>query len=156
MPRLRLPIALSVLSVLSILLVLAVPSIQTAAAEIVGRARAVDGVTLEIAGRLIRLHGIAAPAAGSPCVTAHGPDHCNLQAGFALAEILELHWITCVEHGATAIGIVLAVCHAGHYDINASMVRSGWATADNRVAPHYLPYETQARAERRGMWGSGL
>lgn len=147
MTRLRLLIALSVL--------LVVP-VGAADAEIIGPARAVDGTTLEIAGRLVRLYGIAAPAADSPCVTAHGSGHCNVQAGFALAEILETHWITCVEQGANAIGVVLAVCHAGHYDINASMVRSGWATADNTVAPHYLPYETQARAERRGMWGSGF
>ena len=42
---------------------------------------------------------------------------------FALAEIIEAHWITCKGETLDRYKCRIAVCYAGPYDINAEMVR---------------------------------
>lgn len=40
--------------------------------RVAGRVRVIDGDTLQVAGRRIRLHGIDAPERDQPCTTAQG------------------------------------------------------------------------------------
>ena len=55
-----------------------------------------DGDTIEIGGTKIRLQGIDAPESKQTCTKADGSDYfCGERATFALAEIIETHWITC-------------------------------------------------------------
>jgi len=47
---------------------------------------------------------------------------------------------------------LLAVCYQGAEDLNAWMVRSGWAFAYMYFSVVYVPLEEAARTERVGMW----
>ena len=46
----------------------------------------------------------------------------------------------------------VAVCYAGQYDLNAKMVRQGWALAYRRYSTDYVVTEDKAREAKRGMW----
>ncbi len=123
-----------------------------AQAEIRGPARAVDGDSLEIRGQLIRLYGVDAPEPGQRCERDGREYDCWLQASFGLSAITANHWLRCVERGRDPAGTLIAVCYAGPYDVNATIVRDGWALAARAETTDYVPFESQARAARRGLW----
>ncbi len=103
-----------------------------ALAQIEGRARAVSGDVLEMGGR---------------------PWTCGLQAAFALAGLVERHWLTCVARGRNEAGRVTAVCRTGGpagVEVNARMVAEGWALADPATGGAYAGAQEQAKAARRG------
>lgn len=123
-----------------------------------GVAAVIDGGTLAIAGRHIRLYGINAPGEREIC--ARGGRHwaCGTEAAFALAHLVGRHWLHCVPRGPIPgpDKAVQAVCYLGDgRDVNAEMVREGWAFAA-RHDPN-MPYaaeEAEARAARRGLWSA--
>ena len=128
-----------------------------AGADITGKARAVDGDTLEIAGRRIGLFGIAAPRRGQTCRAAGRVWNCGQDAAFALAFELAEHWVSCREkgrdaHGGDAQGRVMAVCFIGPHDLAARLVGQGWAVADRRVSDAYAGAEAMARKAAAGLW----
>ena len=73
-------------------------------------------------------------------------------ATFALAEIIETHWITCKGETVDRYKRRIAVCYAGPYDINAEMVRRGWALAYRRYSKDYVDEEEDASSRGVGMW----
>jgi endonuclease YncB( thermonuclease family) len=121
--------------------------------DLVGKPRIVDGDTIEIGGTKIRLHGIDAPEDKQTCKKADGSDYrCGEMATFALAEIIETHWITCKGEITDRYKRRIAVCFAGPYDINAEMVRRGWALAYRRYSQDYAGEEADASKNKAGMW----
>ena len=46
----------------------------------------------------------------------------------------------------------IAVCYAGPYDINAKMVKRGWAVAYRKYSMDYVDEEEDARGRGAGMW----
>ena len=79
----------------ALLVAVLVLSAGLAWAGITGKARIIDGDTLEVGGKRVRLHGIDAPEAKQTC-TAHGKTwHCGEEATFALAYETAEHWGTC-------------------------------------------------------------
>lgn len=130
-----------------VLLILASPAL---ADDITGKPRIIDGGTLDIAGTWIRLGGIDAPAADALCPRADGKTYrCGDLAFFALAEIIETHWITCRGDGQTPDGARTMTCFAGPYDIAAKMVDRGWARA---TGGRYEKEQHNAQESRRGLW----
>lgn len=47
---------------------------------------------------------------------------------------------------------LIAVCFVGNQDINAEMVRQGWALAYQRYSMDYVDYEKTAKVARKGLW----
>ena len=126
-----------------------------AEAEFAGKARVVDGVTLEVGGRLVRLFGVTAPSTDGTCVTATGQSWtCGEEAAFALAFETADRWLTCRERFQDA-GLVIATCRAGPYDLAAKMVRQGWAVARPDESRDYVADEENARSGERGIWKDG-
>ena len=123
-----------------------------ASADIIGKARAIDGDTLEIAGVRIGLFGIAAPGPGQTCRAQGKVWNCGQDAAFALAFEVAEHWVTCREKGRDPRGWVIAVCFIGPYDLGARMVGQGWAVADRRVSDAYAAAEAKAREAGAGLW----
>ena len=60
--------------------------------------------------------------------------------------------ITCKGEKRDRYGRLVAVCYAGDDDLNAMMVRDGWALAYRRYGKDYVSQETQARAAGTGLW----
>ncbi len=135
-------------ALVAVFALLAVP----ADAEITGKARVIDGDTLEIAGQRIRLHGIDAPESKQTCLAGGKEWACGREATFALAYETGRHWVSCREKGRDGDGRVAYVCFVGNRDLGARMVGAGWALAVGGDSPVYAGDEKAARAARRGIW----
>ena len=124
----------------------------TFAADLSGRARVVDGDTIEVGGARVRLHGVDAPESGQSCLARGTRWPCGQHATRALAGHIGGRPVTCEERDRDRYGRVVAVCrHAGR-DVNAWLVAQGWALAYRRYSRAYVDEEAAARAARRGVW----
>jgi len=131
---------------------IALPSLSPAD-TLSGHPRIIDGDTIELAGEKIRLHGIDAPETKQMCHQADGTEYrCGEMATFALAEIIERHWITCKGDTRDRYKRWIMVCYTGPYDINAMMVERGWAVAYRKYSMDYVDEEVIASDTRSGIW----
>lgn len=118
-----------------------------------GIAKVSDGDTIEVAGQRIRLEGIDAPEAGQQCLSRFGyvwP--CGDKATAMLARLIDGQVVECADHGTDKYGRMLGVCHLGDMDVNAEMVRRGFAWAFVRYSQAYVQVEAEAKAARAGIW----
>jgi endonuclease YncB( thermonuclease family) len=113
-----------------------------------GAAFAIDGDSLRLNGRELRLVGIDAPEYRQVCHVADREDACGHRAREHLVTLLRGGTVTCRVESTDRYGRGLAVCTAAGRDVNAAMVRDGWAIAYGR----YDAEESQARAARAGIW----
>ena len=139
---------------LAVLAAAAGPSLHrwTGGATWTGAASVIDGDTIEIRGRRIRLDGIDAPEADQVCEREGRPWRCGAEATAALRARLRGQVVLCQELGQDRYGRMLARCHAGGESINAWMVREGWATAYLRYSYAYLPEQIVAWWNGSGLW----
>jgi endonuclease YncB( thermonuclease family) len=117
-----------------------------------GRARVVDGDTIEVAGRRVRLHGIDAPERDQACERGGRRYACGEEAARALAELVAGRDVRCAGRGEDQYGRVIAVCRADGTDLGEAMVRAGWAVAFRRYAEDYVDAEAAARRAGAGLW----
>lgn len=114
--------------------------------------RVIDGDTLSLGERTVRLRGISAPARGRNCVDGEGrPRDCGGAAAAVLAALVAERPVECRMHGRDRQGRTLGDCRAGGVELNASLVAAGWAEAaggDRRLGP----LQEAARRDGRGLW----
>ncbi len=133
-----------------------VPSVKTAR-SISGRAHVLDGDTLRIAGRKIRLHGMDAPELRQVCRNRQGRGwYCGVQARRHLIHLVGRAKITCRKVDTDRYGRMVAVCWRGKTDLGRQMVRDGWAVAYVRYSYAYVKDEAIARKNRRGIWSGAF
>jgi endonuclease YncB( thermonuclease family) len=125
----------------------------TALADLAGPPRVVDGDTLEIAGRRVRLFGVDAPELDQVCQRAGHDYHCGEIARATLWDLIGGLDVSCIPEGTTPPpeGVILATCSAGGVSLNQGMIQSGWALADPQ-ADRYLAIQADAEQARRGLW----
>ena len=121
--------------ILVLLALLLVPAPATATNAITGKPRVIDGDTIEMAGERIRLHGIDAPESEQKCTAGGKKWAFGQEATFALARFIETHWVTCKGDKRDRYGRIIAVCFVVSNDLNAMMVRDGWALALPPISP---------------------
>ena len=121
-------------------------------AALSGRARAVDGDTLELGGVRVRLHGIDAPESAQSCRAGGRLWSCGREATRALVGFIRGRSIACEERDRDRYSRVVAVCRTAGQDINAWMVAEGWALAYRRYSRAYVAEETRAQAAKHGVW----
>ena len=109
-----------------------------------GPARVIDGDTLEVAGRRVRLHGRDAPERSQACERGGRRYACGQAAARALAALLAGRAVRCTARGRNRYGRTVAVCRVGGADVGEAMVHSGWA-----VALRPASRETRPRPRRR-------
>ncbi|MBX6323347.1 MAG: thermonuclease family protein [Rhodospirillaceae bacterium] len=131
---------------------LATVAAPPAAAEVVGTATVIDGDTIEIHGRRIRLFGIDAPESAQLCAAAGKAYRCGQRAALALAEEIGRATVDCDPHDVDRYGRIVAVCTAAGRNLNAWMVRHGWALAYQQYSSAYVSEEEAARAAGLGLW----
>ncbi len=124
-----------------------------AQADINGRPRIIDGDTIEILNQRIRLFGIDAPEGRQRCIASGKPWRCGQQSTFALAEYIGKAWVRCIQKDRDRYQRIVAVCYLGKKNINAWMVRQGWAV-DYRRYPKgaYRAEQLQAERGKLGIW----
>jgi len=120
---------------------------------LIGRARVIDGDTIDIAGTRIRLEDIDAPEANQTCVDLKGQAWpCGKTATDELRAHINGRELNCQPSGVDRYRRMLAVCSLPDgSDVNAWMVRQGWALASG-YAGNYGSEQRAAQASRRGIW----
>jgi endonuclease YncB( thermonuclease family) len=121
---------------------------------ITGRAGIIDGDTIEVGGRRIRLHGIDAPEIDQICHRGGRPWRCGSDAAAALDRFIGGRRVACTELDVDRYGRSVAACTLDSQDVGDWMVRNGWAVAYRRFSEAYVGAEAEARAARRGIWSS--
>lgn len=107
-----------------VLLTLLLPSSAKAAAA---NAVAIDGDTIKLGDKTIRLEGIDAPELRPPCLDVKGKLYrCGRAAKNALSKLLTAP-VACSPSGLDRYGRTLAYCTAGSRDLSTAMVAAGWA-----------------------------
>ena len=147
-----------------------------AAERLVGPAKVVSGDTLEVGGRVVRLHGIAAPRMDQSCRDGAGKIY---KCGHAAMRRLFLYFgadpVRCkiTDPGPEARpppgrppGHLVARCEVKSYfrktrngatrgewfDVARELVLTGFVLADPQDGAAYALDETQARAAGDGLW----
>ena len=118
--------------------------------EVIGPAIALDGDSLRVLDRELRLKGIDAPELSQTCRAGGGEAPCGRESREALASLAGRGLLHCRLSGRDRFRRDLAVCRAGDVDVNAAMVRQGRALAFGA----YESEEREARAARRGLWAT--
>lgn len=113
----------------------------------------VDGDTLAIGDQRFRLHGIDAPEAGQKCNTPSGKLwRCGDEATAHLIALTQGKPITCDDRGLDDYDRTLSVCKAGDVELNAAMVRDGYAWAFVKFSNDYVKIERMAKLASAGVW----
>lgn len=132
------------------------PRIEAARSEpepLSGPARVLDGDTIEIGGVRVRLEGIDAPEHGQSCGRVGGGSwNCGSAAANALEKMIGNQSVDCTPSGLDKYGRTLGLCRAGSVDLNAEMVRKGFAWAFVKYSTLYVSAEAEARAASAGVW----
>ncbi|HUR43308.1 MAG TPA: thermonuclease family protein [Aestuariivirga sp.] len=113
---------------------------------------AVDGDSLRQADQDFRLHGIDAAELHQYCVTNGRQYPCGQEAKRALGQLVRGKKLACLTLDGDRYGRNVVQCRAGDLDINAEMVRLGWAIAYVKHSTAYMDEEADARRNKRGLW----
>jgi endonuclease YncB( thermonuclease family) len=121
--------------------------------DIIGRAKDVDGDTIEIGKTRIRLFGIDAPEGGQTCARDNSEVYdCAAEASRALAALVARGRTVCDPKDIDRFKRPVAVCYTRGLDLGAELVFQGWAVAFRRYSDMYVALEDWARQARYGMW----
>lgn len=118
----------------------------------------VDGDTLVIGAKHVRLHGIDAPERDQTCRRSDGSSYdCGRVAAAHLRREVADHVPDCARLYRDLYQRQIAICTIGGRDVADIMVRSGWAL-DVPVysGGRYAAAEAEARAARRGLWAGAF
>ncbi len=131
---------------------LALLAVPADAMSLTGPARVIDGDTLDLGGRRIRLAGIDAPELDQSCRNDGRAWPCGRWAGEQLAARIAGRDVTCVATGEDRYGRLIAICRTGRRDLGRSLVQAGAALAYRRYSMDYVRDEAEAAQDRRGVW----
>jgi endonuclease YncB( thermonuclease family) len=119
-----------------------------------GRARIIDGDTIELAGEPVRLFGIDAPERYQECRDSSGRSYsCGRTAARALGAMTAGRIVICtgVDHDRYDREVML--CGVDGRDLSEAMVRAGQAIDFAQYSRgRYIAAERDARAAKRGIW----
>ena len=121
--------------------------------SLTGESRVVDGDTLDVGSRRVRLAGIDAPERGQQCLGATGEEEpCGETARRILADFVGRGQVTCTPIELDRYSRVIATCEHGGADLAEVMVVAGYAVSAGR----YEEAQYDARAAKRGIWGGSF
>jgi endonuclease YncB( thermonuclease family) len=122
-------------------------------ADVIGKPRIVDADTIWIGKTKIRLHGIDAPEMRQECTDQNGRQYrCGVSATKALRLMVGTQDVRCEGKARDRYKRLIAVCYMGKIDLNAAIVRQGWALAYRRYSKDYVLMEAKAQEAKRGIW----
>lgn len=118
----------------------------------VGVPRVIDGDTLAIKGKRVRLHGIDAPESDQTCIDGDQRWPCGRRSTQALRDRVAGDTVRCVGDDEDRYGRLIAVCYADGTNLNAWMVEQGWAVAYRRYSKEFVGEERRAESSGAGVW----
>lgn len=118
-----------------------------------GTIEVIDGDSFRRGKDEIRLNGIDAPEYRQTCHNENGREwNCGREAAHALRNLVSGRTVDCTGLDADRYGRLVARCTVGKIELNAEMVRLGWAVAYTRHSKAYVREEEEARSDKRGIW----
>lgn len=148
---------IAVLAVLFLIL-FAVAELRAPPEQLTAGAAAVqviDGDSLRIGDRTVRLQGIDAVEFHQPCRMPDGREwRCGVEARKALAALTGKGGLVCEPQATDNFGRAVSTCSAeGAEDIAAALVAQGWAVSgDGEREGSYTTEQQAAQAAKRGIW----
>ena len=133
-------------------------------AEIYGMPKIIDGDTVHIGNKKIRLEGIDAPEIKQQCKKPfltislrigfqfNKNYSCGLTAKIKLIEKVDNSKIKCIASSKDRYKRFLATCFKGKINLNKWMVRNGNAVAYKRYSKDYVKDEAYAKENKLGVW----
>lgn len=118
----------------------------------------VDGDSLEMGEKRIRLEGIDSPEYYQDCRQANAKKYpCGLKAKAYLQSLVDKGKVRCVEKDIDRYKRSLCTCYVidkegQTININEEMVRAGWAVVYKNKFSDYSSQENDAKNEKRGIW----
>lgn len=113
-----------------------------------GRAKVIDGDSLIVAGREVRMQGIDAPEGRQKCRRNGREWACGQEARTLLKRLIGKQTVFCKGLDIDKHDRLLALCQSGRLDLNREMVVRGFAVSYGR----YGMEEREARKNKAGMW----
>ena len=115
----------------------------------------IDGDTIRIKSQKIRLFGIDAPESKQTC-DKHGQSwQCGVDATARLKALIQRNPVRCEIRDTDRYGRLVGICFVNDIEINAWMVRNGYAVAYRQYGGgRYDGEEALAKKEGQGVWGS--
>ncbi len=129
--------------------------------EISGKVLVVDGDTIKINKKKIRLFGIDAPEMNQICkrnyltisfFTFSKNYNCGLIAKQKLKDLVKNKLIKCVIRGTDIYKRKIGICYRDKVDINSWMVRNGYAVSYKKYSKKYVLFEEKAKKNNLGLW----
>lgn len=129
-----------------------------AQSTVVGVASVIDGDTLEIHGRRIRLFGIDAPESSQLCRGSDSlPYRCGSEAANKLNELIARKVVSCAIATHDRYGRMVSSCSVEEIDLGEWLVRNGHALDWPKYSKgRYAAVQRSAAAEERGMWAGSF
>ena len=133
--------------------------------EIYGIPKVIDGDTVNIDSKKIRLEGIDAPEIKQQCKKPFlkisaiigfelNKDYsCGVIAKKKLKDKIDNKKIKCVSSSKDRYKRFLATCYKDKINLNKWMVRNGNAVAYKRYSRDYVRDEAYAKENKLGVWG---
>ena len=113
----------------------------------------IDGDSLRDGITDIRLYGIDAPEYRQSCFDGHRVEYaCGKQAAKVLRELVGAQQVACSSLDTDRYGRAVSICKVGGLELNAEMVKRGWAVAYTQHSLNYVGAEAEARRAKRGIW----
>lgn len=131
---------------------IAVSPVTAAAEQFSGQAAVIDGDSLMVGDKEVRLFGIDAPEATQMCSRQGQSWPCGAAASEQLGSKVSGFEVRCTPTGTDRHGRTVARCRTGDTDLNRYMVASGYALAYRRYSSDYVAAEETAKVNKRGIW----
>lgn len=113
----------------------------------------IDGDTIKIQGKSVRLFAIDAPEKKQLCYKDSIAWDCGMKAKEVLEEIIKDQKISCIPKAKDKYKRTIAICFAGSVEINQEMVKKGFAVAVPELGgKDYIVYEEYAKKNKLGIW----
>ncbi len=114
--------------------------------------KVLDGDSLILGNKEIRLSGIDAPEYKQTCFDAQKKEYaCGIFSLKALKNLVHDD-IKCKTLTKDKYKRFVSVCHSHGININQKMVEEGWAVAYKRYTDAYNGAEMQAKKAKKGIW----
>ena len=123
--------------------------------DFIGKVYVSDGDTVKSKNNKvkIRLHGIDAPEAKQTCQNFNGKKYsCGYKSTTFLKSLINQNQIKCKIKDKDKYGRLIAVCFSGGINLNATMVKEGWAIAYRYFSKDYVNEEEIAKIKQKGIW----
>lgn len=119
--------------------------------RIEGVAQVVNGKTVSLAGRQVRLAWIDVPEPDQTCRWRDKSYPCGQISGDALRDLITGASLSCrILDGSGAVPVGL--CTADGFDVGGNLVYTGWAVVLPNAPDRYRAVQDEARAAGRGLW----